>query len=318
MKLQEVIANTKGFAFVGVYRISRFEIKKTRGGKDYGDCYVGDGKTEITAKFWDITPEKAKLLKENTIVKISATLDFYRETAQLLLVDASLPSGKEREQVLIDLGAGAPESAENERRLAAAVDSVKHTDLRRLLQQIFIIDEEFGNRFRRHPGAVYNHHAGIGGLLEHTLEIATAAADMCRRDSRLNRDVLISAVLLHDIGKVDEIAVDELGLPTGFTKEGKLLRHIYLGMERVAAACRIADVAAETALIMKHCILAHHGQAEWGSPVEPMILEAQVLHYLDNISAKIEQFSREADAVLPGEFARSTGLRRDVYKTVAD
>mgnify|MGYP003588994689 CR=1 FL=1 len=319
MKLQEVIKKNKGFTFIGVYRVARFEIKKTRGGKDYGDCLIGDGQIEIAAKFWDITPDKAKVLQENVIVKINTVLDFYRETAQLLLMDASVPSAAEREQALADLGLGGGQvSEENERRLAAVIAGVEQADLRRLLEYIFGTDSDFGARFKRHPGAVRNHHAGIGGLLEHTLEITDAVEDICRRDGRVNRDILMAAALLHDIGKVDEIAIDELGLPTGFTKEGKLLRHIYLGMERVEKACLAVQADSETALMMKHCILSHHGQAEWGSPVEPMTLEAQVLHYLDNISAKIEQFSREAEAAESGGFVRSMGLKRDIYKTVIE
>lgn len=146
-----------------------------------------------------------------------------------------------------------------------------------------------------------------------TLEVAENAADCCARNDKINKDLLITAALIHDIGKVREIEVDALGLPVGFTKAGKLLRHISLGIEMIEEACEEARLEEELRLILKHCILSHHGLPEWGSPVEPMILEAELLHYLDNLSAKSEQFTREQERTEPGSFNKSFVLRRDIY-----
>lgn len=315
MRLGEVTKNPKGFRISGIYQVSRFEVKTAKNGKPYGDCIVSDPSLEMAAKYWDISPENAVLFQRNSILGIEATLDYFKESPQLTIDRAYVPSRQEIEQSLQMLGLMAPRDIDDMYlELQDLIASVRHTKLRQMMLYIFVENISFAEQFKRHPGAVRNHHAYIGGLMQHTLEVAEAALDQCVRNDRINKDLLLAAALVHDIGKVREIEVDTMGLPVGFTKEGKLLRHISLGMELVGQACREAQVEEEVDVILKHCILSHHGQAEWGSPVAPMILEAELLHYLDNLSAKTEQFVREQERLEPGEFTKSNILRREVYR----
>ncbi len=315
MKLGELVKNPKGFKVAGIYRVSRFEVKTARNGKSYGDCLIGDYSFEVPAKYWDIPGECVTLFQQQTILRLEATLDYFKDSPQLTIDGVYLPLPEEIDQSLQNLGMLAPRKIEDMvNELADIIAHVQHEGLRALLVAMFVDDKEFAGRFKRHPGAVKNHHAYIGGLLEHTLEVAVGAIDHCNRNSKINRDILVTAALVHDIGKVQEIEVDAFGMGIGFTREGKLLRHISLGLEMLAPACQAAGLEGEIALMLKHCILSHHGQAEWGSPVEPMFLEAELLHYLDNLSAKTEQFSREAGRLEPGSFNRSTTLRREIYR----
>ena len=315
MKLAAVIKNEQGFRVTGIYRISRFELKRAKTGKRYGDCMISDSSADIPAKCWDIEEEQAAVLTSHIILSVTGVLDFYKEAAQLTITDVAVPSDEERTAALKELGLT---SKRDRKDMADGLDrliqSVRRDDLRRLLCYVFSSADGFGASFLRHPGAVWNHHAWIGGLAEHTLEVAELADTYCQRTTGISRDILLTAALLHDIGKVQEIETDLLGLPLGFTAKGKLLRHIYLGMEQVEQACRQVGASAETALILKHCILSHHGQPEWGSPVEPMMMEAEILHYLDNISAKTDMFSRETERTAPGGFTRSQTLKRDIYR----
>jgi 3'-5' exoribonuclease len=315
MKLGDAVKNSKGSKVAGIYRISRFEVKTARNGKSYGDCLISDQSFEVPAKYWDIPGERIPLFQQNGILRLEATLDYFKDSPQLTIDGVFLPSLAEIDQSLQSLGMMASRKIDDMvSELTAIIASIKHDGLRELLVTIFGTDTPFGARFKRHPGAVKNHHAYIGGLLEHTLEVAVGAVDHCNRNDKINRDILLAAALVHDIGKVREIEVDAFGMGIGFTKEGKLLRHISLGMEMLDHACQTVGLAPELGLMLKHCILSHHGQAEWGSPVEPMLLEAEILHYLDNLSAKTEQFSREAGRAEPGGFNRSATLRRDVYR----
>ena len=317
MKLGELTKNPKGYKVSGIYRISKFEVKTAKNGKAYGDCLISDPSFDIPAKYWDIPGEMAALFQQNGILRIEATLDYFKESPQLTIDGVYVPLQQDIDQSLRDLGLMASRDIDGMyKELLDIIANVQYNTLRQMLVYIFVTNKPLAEKFKRHPGAVKNHHAYIGGLLQHTLEVAEGALDQCARNARINKDILLAAALVHDIGKVREIEVDALGLPVGFTKEGKLLRHISLGIEMVETACREAQVEEELNLILKHCILSHHGLAEWGSPVEPMIIEAEILHYLDNLSAKTEQFAREQDRIEPGGFNKSYVLRRDVYRAI--
>ncbi|SDD97480.1 3'-5' exoribonuclease YhaM family protein [Sporomusa acidovorans] len=315
MKLGELVKNPKGFKITGIYRISRFEVKTARNGKAYGDCLISDHSFEVPAKYWDIPTERVALFQKNGVLRIDATLDYFKDSPQLTIESVFLPLPAEVDQSLSSLGMMAPRPIDDMYvELKSIIANVGHEGLRKLLTGIFVDDRQFAEKFKRHPGAVKNHHAYIGGLLEHTLEVAVGALDYCKRNDKIKRDILLAAALVHDIGKVREIEVDMLGMGIGFTREGKLLRHISLGLEMLESACQSVGLEAEISLMLKHCILSHHGQAEWGSPVEPMFLEAELLHYLDNLSAKTEQFYREAERAEPGGFNKSATLRREIYR----
>lgn len=317
MKLGDLIKNPKGFKVTGIYRVSRFEVKTAKNGKAYGDCLISDQSFDVPAKYWDIPGDMVGLFQNNGLLRIEATLDYFKESPQLTIDGVKIPLQQDIDESLQSLGLMAAHGLESMyTRLRTIIAGVEQPMLKQLLMHIFVENKTFAAKFVRHPGAVKNHHAYIGGLLQHTLEVAENALAYCGHNARINKDLLVSAALIHDIGKVREIDIDALGLPVGFTKEGKLLRHISLGMELIEAACREIGVNEEINVILKHCILSHHGMPEWGSPVEPMVMEAEILHYLDNLSAKAEQFAREEDKVEPGEFSKSYLLRRDVYRAI--
>ena len=314
MKLAEVAKQPKGFRITGIYRISRFDVKTAKNGKAYGDCMISDTSGDVPAKYWDIPSATAAVMAKHGILRIEAALDFFKDSPQFTITGIGVPAESETTAMLQNLGLMAKHDlAIMYAALVEFINAVAYEQFRLVLRHIF--SGEFARQFQHHPGAVWNHHAWIGGLLEHTLEVAGSAVDYCKRNPCVNQDILLSAALLHDIGKVQEIEVDDIGLPLGFTREGKLLRHIYLGMEQVEHACLATGASPEAALILKHCILAHHGQPEWGSPVEPMMVEAEVLHFLDNLSAKTDQFSRDEERTAPGGFTRSATLRHDVYRS---
>src|SRR5690606_9538374 len=167
---------------------------------------------------------------------------------------------------------------EMERELAALIASVRDPGLGTLLRRMLDRRSEIGRAFRHAPAAKRNHHAYLGGLLEHTLSVATACDLLARHyGPSIDRDLLVAGALLHDVGKVREIVAG-----TGFTfsDEGRLLGHILLGLGMVEAeAVAVPELPAERRLLLLHLIASHQGRYEWQSPRRPKILEGLILHY---------------------------------------
>ena len=168
--------------------------------------------------------------------------------------------------------------------LMATGEQIKDPYVNQLLR-LFWEDESFVEKFKVAPASTRLHHTHIGGLLEHTLSVTQLIMKNAAHYSGLNLDLLITASILHDLGKVDELSYHR---SFDYSDEGRLLGHIILGMERVESKIRqLPDFPKDLALQLKHLLISHHGQYQWGSPRKPMTLEAIMLHYIDNLDAKI-------------------------------
>jgi 3'-5' exoribonuclease len=170
--------------------------------------------------------------------------------------------------------------------------------LKQLASGLFLEDAEFSRRFQFHSAAKSVHHGYVGGLLEHTLGVTKLCAFFADNYPILNRDLLITAALFHDIGKMEELSV----FPANdYTDEGQLLGHIAMGMEIVGMRIReIPGFPGKLANELKHCILAHHGELEYGSPKKPALAEAVALNFADNMDAKMETMKELFANVPPG------------------
>ena len=174
-------------------------------------------------------------------------------------------------------------------QLLQLIASVKNTYLNTLLRRFFVDDKVFAERFKKASAAKSVHHGFIGGLLEHTLGVAKLCDYYCTAYPVLKRDLLLTAAICHDIGKVREISA----FPTNdYTDEGQFLGHIVIGSEMIGEKIReIAGFPSLLEMELKHCILSHHGEYEFGSPKKPAIIEAVALTYADNTDAKMETFT---------------------------
>ena len=170
----------------------------------------------------------------------------------------------------------------------ALANGVKDSGLRRVLRAVFG-DKEFFSRFVRCPGSQSYHHAYLGGLLEHTVDVASLCKSLGSRREGVDLDLLMTAALLHDIGKVDEL---EFEAAIDYSDEGRLLGHVILGERRVQKAIRAMglQMPKKFQTLLSHAILSHHGELEWGSPKRPSTLEALLLHHVDNLDAKTSGF----------------------------
>ena len=169
------------------------------------------------------------------------------------------------------------------------IESIQNTYLKQLLQKLFVEDQKFAKAFQNSSAAKTVHHGFVGGLLEHTLSVTKLCDYYCGTYPILNRDLLLSAALCHDIGKTKELSA----FPRNdYTDDGQFLGHIVIGVEMVGEKIREIEGFPEVlSAQLKHCILSHHGEYEFGSPKKPAIIEAVALNFADNTDAKIQTFT---------------------------
>ena len=180
------------------------------------------------------------------------------------------------------------------KEFSSYIESVKNPYLNQLLKKYFVEDAEFLKAFKAHSAAKSVHHSSMGGLVEHTLAVTRMCDLFAKQYPRINRDLLITAAMLHDIGKVYELTP----FPANdYSDDGNLLGHIYIGAHKIENACdEIEGFPATTKSELLHCILSHHGKLEFGSPKTPGLMEALALHMADNTDAKLQIMTEALDA----------------------
>jgi 3'-5' exoribonuclease len=165
---------------------------------------------------------------------------------------------------------------------------VKNSYLKRLLQS-FLTDADFVKKMKQAPAAKIMHHAYLGGLLEHTVSVTRLLGRICEHYPRLDRDLLVTGAILHDIGKLEEFSYQ---LQLDYTDAGRLLGHVVLGVQLVQEKInKIKGFPSDLSLALQHLIISHHGEYDFGSPKRPKILEAFALHYADDLDAKMNHVS---------------------------
>lgn len=266
-----------------------------KNGKPYMTLKLVDRSGEVEGRVWDRVDEFAGLFEREDIIRIQGKASVYLGKMQLVIQDLQEVADSD-----VDLADFLPVSRRNMQEMEADLQSKVHslTDphLRGLMES-FLDDAVFLQRYRLAPAAKTMHHVYLGGLLEHSLAVADLAEDICRRYAGVNRDLLVAGALLHDLGKTEELCFERT---FDYTDEGKLLGHIVIGVEMVEEKIRqMPGFPRQLAMLLKHLLLSHHGQYEYGSPKRPKTLEAIILNYLDDLDSKINgvrtHFEKEPD-----------------------
>lgn len=260
----------------------------TKNGKNYDNVILQDKTGTLDAKIWD---------PNNVGIADFEAMDYIEVYGDVTSFNGALQVNVKRvrrcEQGEYDESEYMPVSKKNldamYAELLKIVNSIQNTYLNALLKKFFVEDETFAARFKRASAAKSVHHGFIGGLLEHTLSVTKLCEYYCTAYPALERDLLLTAAICHDIGKVREISA----FPTNdYTDEGQLLGHIVMGSEMIGQKVReITGFPPMLEMELKHCILAHHGEYEYGSPKKPALIEALALNYADDTDAKLETFT---------------------------
>jgi len=282
----EVAELREGDRVEGIFLCRGKSLATTKAGKPFLTLRVGDGSGEIEAKVWDEAEAVGRAVRPGELVRIAGQVTSYNGRLQVTVQSVrAVETGEADLREFLPASPRDPEKMLAE--LDAAVEGIRDPHYRALLGRIL---ERPGlrDRLRDAPAAKAMHHAYLGGLLEHTLSLLRLCEAAASHYPEVDRDLLLTGVLLHDLGKVDELSAR-----SGFdyTDAGRLIGHIALVLERVwEATAGLPDFPREKALLLEHLLLSHHGREEFGSPVKPMTLEALLLHMLDDLDAKVQAF----------------------------
>jgi len=273
------------------------QSQKTRSGKTYYSLKLQDKTAIIDAKVWELNKDIANF-EEGDMIKIDGIVQSYQTELQIK-INKIRPS-REGEFVPSDfIPTTEKDIEEMYAQLTAIIKTVENTHIKTLLENIFIKDTARVNMIKTHAAAKSMHHGYLGGLLEHILSVTEICDFMSPRYKYVNRDILLAGALLHDIGKIYEL----MPMPRSeYTDDGQMLGHIILGVEMVAMeVAQIEGFPHQLASLIKHLIISHHGEYAFGSPKLPSTSEAILLHYADNMDAKLKTFEEviEKDAT-PG------------------
>ena len=275
----------EGERISGIYLCKQRNSATTKNGKAYDNVLLQDKTGVADAKIWDPNSQGIDEFEALDYVEIVAEAISFQGALQLNIKRAR--KAREGEYNPADyLPVSDCDIEEMYGELMGYANQVKEPHLRALLHSLFVEDTEFVRAFKFHSAAKSVHHSFMGGLLEHTLSVCRLCEYYVKTYTILNRDLLYTAAMCHDIGKVYELS----DFPENdYTDEGQLLGHIAIGSELVGErARRIAGFPKKLENELKHCILAHHGELEYGSPKKPALAEAMALNLADNTDAKMQ------------------------------
>ncbi len=294
------------------YFVESVQLGMTRHEKPYLRMRLVDRTGAVEGRVWEDAERVAASLSVPGYAGIRGRVETYAGQRQLK-VEEVVALDVPPEDLDLFVPRSPRDQREMEAELAALIAGVEDPAYRALLRRILGPDTETGRLFRHAPAAKRNHHAYIGGLLEHSLSVAGACIRLAEHyGERIDRDLLVTGALLHDIGKIREIEGTG-GFP--YTDEGKLLGHIVIGLQIVADEARsIPGLTRERTVLLLHLIASHQGRYEWQSPRRPKLLEALILHYVDDLDAKMQQVCALLDAIDGGWTAYDPALGREFFR----
>ncbi len=298
------------------FMIKSAGIKVGSNKKQYFDVLLGDKTGEVNSKKWDIADSEIEMLqslKEGDIIKVKAMVTDWQGQTQMR-IGRIRPANDQDQLEISDFIKAAPEQSQDMYDYIYGVaDRMQDQDLRKLCTMIL---EQNHDRLMYYPAASKNHHAEYGGLLYHVKRMLMTGLAVCEIYPYLNKDLVAAGVILHDIEKLNEIQSNEYGVSPGYSFEGQMLGHIVQGIKLLDRVTEELGFPREKALMLEHMILSHHYEPEFGSPKKPLFPEAEVLHYLDILDARMFDMEDALRGVEPGEFSDRIWIldNRRIYK----
>ncbi len=295
---------TPDLSFTDFFLVKALSIRTGSNRKMFLDVVLGDATGEINGKKWDVTEDEAVILdqiKEGDLVRVKADVTEWNGLLQLKVLRIR-KSVKEDKLEMSDYIKTAPEDpAEMYTYVLDRAENIGDQDLKALTLRFLRENEE---KLLYYPAAMRNHHAELGGLLYHIKRMLMSGEKLCEIYGFLDRDWVVCGVILHDMEKLNEILSNEWGISPGYTLEGQLLGHLVQGVKAVDRMAKEAGMPEEKALMLEHMILSHHYEPEFGSPRRPLFPEAELLHYLDMVDARMYDFEDALAGTLPGDFTQ--------------
>ncbi len=301
-----------------IFLASQKQLRPNRNGNLYLQVDLSDRTGSIAARMWNAGEADYRSFEDGDLVHVEGATQVFQGGLQLIAT--SICKARAEEVDLADFMSLSPADIDRlALRLAELLRSMQDLSLRNLAE-CFLADEEFMARLARSPAGIKNHHAYPGGLLEHVVNLMELAGHVASHYPAIDRDLLLMGVFLHDVGKIEELSSDR---GFAYTDAGQLLGHVVLAISLLDTKLRETEALTgeampeETVLRLKHMIVSHHGEYEYGAPKLPMTLEAIALHQLDNLDAKLHNFQQlmRDDANLDSPWTQyHQGLGRKLFK----
>ena len=294
--------------FEGFLLVRSSDQRTGSNGSRYLDMNLTDRTGEINCKMWDgnVAPPPV-----GTVIKVRGLVQEYNGRLQLRVerLRASVPADQ------VDLSRLVPCAPEDPARMRQEIDDTierfQSEDLKKLVREMLRLA---GDKLEWFPAAQRLHHAERSGLLHHTTGMLRTAEHIIEAYPFLRGDLLRAGVILHDLSKISEMKSDELGNVTDYTRDGLLIGHLVRGVARLSEAAKNVGVEGELVVLLEHMIISHHGEAEYGSPRMPMFPEAEVLHWIDLLDARMNEMQGIMDRVPAGAFSEKIwSLDRRLY-----
>lgn len=303
-----------GDTIEGFYLIKTVSVKTSSNNKSFLDINVADKTGEINAKLWDSTKEDENEFSEGSLIKVRGNVSEWQGKLQLKIMRIRLVD--ESDCLILDeyIPKAPIESEIMYEKILSYIDQIDNKDVYNIVSYMF---KENRERLMFYPAAKSNHHAMHGGLLYHIFTMLRMAESHCEVYSFLDKGLLFGGVILHDMAKLEEMSSNELGIVSSYTSGGELLGHIIQGIKTIEVVANKVDADKEITTLLQHMILTHHYEPEFGSPKRPMIPEAEILHYLDVIDARMFDMKKTLENIKPTAFSDKiwTLHNRKLYKT---
>ena len=296
MNLKEIDGNGTVEGFVLVKSCDK---KTAKNGSMFLDLRLADKSGEINAKVWDFH-EGAFLPEANSIVKVRGVISEYNGTPQLRVDRIRAKWDNDNVDMADIIPSADYTGAFMMQSIRDKVDAFRTEPLKKLVNAVL---DEYGDRMIDCPAAFRLHHAIRGGLLMHTLSIVKLCECVASIYPAVDRELLISGAILHDVCKTDEFVISQSGLVDGYTAEGTLVGHLVMGAMMVDRIARENDIDRDTAMLLEHMLISHHGEPEFGAATRPLFLEAEILSELDSLDANIYEIESCLADVSPREFS---------------
>ena len=280
--------------------IKTLDKKSTRNGKPYLDMMLADSTGEISAKLWDYDEIKHADLAPALPVKVRGSVEEFKGNPQFRISNIRKITEQDDFDVSELVASSPVDSSWMAKEIYAKVETFEDDELRTIVTYLL---KKRGESLLNAPAAVNMHHAERGGLLFHTLSMLRVAERICEVYPFLDRELLFSGVIIHDLGKIDEMEINDLGLASRYTMQGELVGHLVKGAEEISKAAQELGISEETEVLLEHMVISHHGQPEFGAAKLPSFAEAEVLSVIDMLDATLFEFNTAIENVAVGEFS---------------
>jgi 3'-5' exoribonuclease len=298
----------------GIYILRRKELKEASNKKFYLDLTFSDNTGEINGKLWDVTEDISLSMPLNMLYYVNARVDCWKDNMQLNIQKIRLADPDDQKEIdkFVPSAPIPPESMLKE--IYSYANRIQHDEIRRLVIKM-LKDKE--DRLIYYPAARSLHHSIRSGLLYHIYRMLHLSDKIKQVYENVNPDLLYAGVLLHDLAKIGELESNILGF-SEYSKEGQLLGHLIMGINEIENTGKSLGISKEVILVLQHMVASHHNEPEYGSPKRPMILEAELLHYIDLIDARVYDYENALKNVEKGAFSEPVWSldRRRLYKTI--